>query len=107
MTEQASSAIPLPIETIRAFCERWGVREFALFGSVLREDFSAESDVDVLLKFREDVRYSLFDLVRMGDELETIFGREVDIVDRLAVEKSRNNIRRRAILNNAQVIYAA
>lgn len=105
MAEQIANII-LPIESIRAFCEKWGIREFALFGSVLREDFNDESDVDVLLEFRDDVRYGLSGLVQMGDELETIFGRPVDLIDRRAIEQSPNYIRRKIILDSAQVIYA-
>ncbi len=105
MTVQANIAIP--IDQIAAFCQRWQVVEFALFGSVLREDFGPESDIDVLVQFREGVRYTLFDLVAMTDELEAIFGRKVDLVDRRAVESSPNYIRRRHILTSAEVVYAA
>lgn len=103
---QVQTAINLPLDAIRAFCRRWNVVEFALFGSVLREDFNADSDIDVLATFREGTSYNLSDLVQMGDELETIFGREVDLIDRRAVETSRNYLRRRQILNSAQVVYA-
>lgn len=93
-------------DAIRAFCGRWNIIEFALFGSVLRPDFRPDSDIDVLVRFREGVRYSLFDLVQMGDELEAIFGRRVDLLDRIAVEQSANYIRREEILNAAEVVYA-
>lgn len=91
---------------IVAFCQRWGVTAIALFGSVLRPDFRDDSDIDLLLSFREGVRYTLFDLVRMSDELEMIFGRPVDVLDRQAVEQSQNYLRRETILNSAQVLYA-
>jgi len=97
----------LPLDAIRAFCARWGVSEFALFGSVVRDDFTPTSDVDVLVQFRDGIRYTLFDLARMGDELEAIFGRTVDLLDRRAVEASPNYIRRDQILQTAEVIYAA
>ncbi len=63
------ATIPLLLDRARlaAFCRRWGVAEFALFGSVLREDFGSESDVDVLVTFSPDVQRSLFDLVDMED----------------------------------------
>jgi predicted nucleotidyltransferase len=99
--------IAIPIDRIAAFCQRWGVVEFALFGSVLRADFGPDSDIDVLVRFGEGVRYTLFDLVAMTDELEAVFGRKVDIVDRHAVEGSPNYIRRKHILNSAEVVYAA
>ncbi len=97
------ATIPLLLDRARlaAFCRRWGVAEFALFGSVLREDFGSESDVDVLVTFSPDVQRSLFDLVDMEDELTRIFGRKVDLVTRRAVEESENWIRRQAILRSA------
>ena len=83
------------------------IREFALFGSVLREDFSPHSDIDVLVTFSEDAEHSLFDLVHMEDELEALFGRSVDVVSRRGVQASRNYIRKNAILNSAEAIYAS
>ena len=78
--------------------------ELALFGSVLRDDFGPESDVDVLITFSPDVHYSTFDLADMRDELVELFGREVDLVEKLAL---RNPFRRRAILADSEVVYAA
>jgi len=97
----------LPLDAIAAFCRRWGIAEFAIFGSALRDDFDDASDIDVLVQFREGAHYSLFDLARMGDELEGIFGRAVDLLDRRAVEASPNHIRRDSILHSAEVVYAA
>lgn len=94
-------------EDIAAFCERWQVTQLAVFGSALREDFGPESDVDLLVSFDENARHTLFDMVRMEDELKTIFGREVDLVERAGVEQSRNHIRREAILQSTETIYAA
>jgi len=96
----------LPLDGIRAFCERWKVRELALFGSALRDDFGPDSDVDVLLSFADDAEWSLFDLARMKRELEAIFGRQVDLLTRPGVEASRNRLRREAILSSAEVIHA-
>ncbi|MGQ9823177.1 MAG: nucleotidyltransferase family protein [Thermogutta sp.] len=91
---------------IAAFCRRWQVAELALFGSVLREDFRPDSDVDVLVAFLPEARHSLFDLARMQEELEGILGRKVDLVEKSALEKSRNYIRRKAILSSLETIYA-
>ena len=107
MSEMIPAHIAVPMQAIRAFCQKWHIVEFALFGSVLRDDFTDQSDVDVLVRFAEDTHYTLFDLVTMGDELEAIFGRKVDLIDRQAVERSRNYLRRRIILDSAEVIYAA
>ncbi len=100
-------AIEIPDDELDAFCRRWHVREMALFGSVLRDDFQAGSDIDVLVTFQEGAPTSLFDLVTMEDELEAIFGREVDLIERKAVQDSPNWIRRDAILTSARPIYQA
>ena len=94
-------------DTIRSFCERWQVTELALFGSVLRDDFGPDSDVDILVAFAESARHSLFDMVRMERELEAIFRREVDLVERAGIEQSGNYLRRKAILGAAETIHAA
>jgi hypothetical protein len=98
--------VEIPPQKIADFCRRWKVTEFSLFGSVLRDDFRPDSDVDVLVTFAPGSRVGLFDLVRMEDELKSLFGREVDLVERAAIEKSENYIRRKSILSNTQVVYA-
>lgn len=102
----AKAQIDIPREEIAEFCRKWKVREFALFGSVLRDDFSPDSDVDVLVTFCEEARHTLFDLVHMQDELKAIFGRDVDLISRRGIESSRNYIRREAILSSTEIIYA-
>ena len=97
-------AIDYDKEKLRDFCRKWKVTEFSLFGSVVREDFGPESDVDVMVRFADDARWSLFDEVHMEDELVEIFGRDVDLLTRRAVERSRNPIRRDSILTNAVVL---
>ena len=99
----ADVQIDVPMERIEAFCRRWKVREFSLFGSVLRNDFRPDSDVDVLVDLQPDHGLSLYDWVDMIDELRTIFGREVDLVDKTAI---RNPFRRHHILHNHEVVYA-
>jgi hypothetical protein len=96
--------ITLPQKQIRDFCLKWKVTEMALFGSVLSEEFRPDSDIDVLVSFKDDAAWSLFDLVDMTDELRDIFGREVDLVEK---DSLRNPIRKQAILNGNEVIYAA
>jgi predicted nucleotidyltransferase len=94
-------AIEIPKEKLREFCRKWKVTEFALFGSVTRpEEFREDSDVDVLVRFAADAPWSLFDWVTMESELKEIFGRDVDLVERPAVEKSENRFRKRAILSS-------
>ena len=99
--------IDLPPDKVAAFCKRWQIVELALFGSVLRDDFGPESDVDVLVRFDPQARHTLFDLAQMQDELSRTIGREADLIERAAVEGSLNYIRRKAILQSAETIYAA
>ncbi|MBI5059999.1 nucleotidyltransferase family protein [candidate division KSB1 bacterium] len=99
--------LPVDQAKLDAFCLKWKVSEFALFGSVLRDDFGPNSDVDVLLAFEQGTDYSLFDLVDMEDELKEIFGRKVDLLLRKSVERSKNPYRRQAILSSAQTIYGS
>lgn len=95
-----TARIPIPHEALAAFRRRWKVTEFALFGSALRDDFRPESDVDVLVSFDPTAQHTLFDLVRMEQELREIFGRDVDLVTRRAIERGRNPMRRDAILGS-------
>ena len=94
-------------KNITDFCHRWKINEFALFGSVLRDDFGPESDIDVLVTFASDAGWSLLDHVDMQDELKTIFRRNVDLISKRGIERSNNHIRRKEILESAEVIYAA
>jgi hypothetical protein len=92
---------------IAQFCGKWKITEFALFGSVLRDDFTSDSDVDVLVTFAPDAGHGLFDLLHMQEEITEILGREVDLVSRAGIERSPNYIRRKAILSSTEVVYAA
>jgi predicted nucleotidyltransferase len=107
MSDQAHLSqirIALPMEQITAFCQRWGIAELALFGSVLRGEIRSDSDVDVLVTFAEpDI---LPDRQIMKQELERIFGRKVDLVYRRVIERSENYLLRNSILRSARVIYA-
>jgi predicted nucleotidyltransferase len=99
------SAIELPRNKIAEFCQKWQVTEFALFGSVLRDDFRPDSDIDVMVQFHPDARPKFSTLDQMETELKTIFHRDVDLITRQGIEASRNYLRRREILSSAQVIY--
>ena len=91
---------------IAAFCKRWKAVEFALFGSAVREDFSAQSDIDALVSFAPHSNWSLFDHVQMKEELKEIFGREVDLITRRALDQSRNGLLRSEILGTAKTLYS-
>jgi hypothetical protein len=103
----ATAHIDIPKGKIAEFCKKWKVREFALFGSVLTDAFGPDSDVDVTIDFEPDTRHTLFDMVSMQEELETIFGRKVDLMTRKSIEQSRNYIRREAILSSLETVYVA
>jgi predicted nucleotidyltransferase len=96
----------LPHEKLADFCQRWRITELALFGSALRNDFRPDSDVDVLVTFAPDANWSLFDFVDMQDELQVILERPVDLLSRRGVEADPNYLRRQAILDSAQTVYA-
>ena len=98
--------INLPKEQVADFCRRWQVSELALFGSVLRDDFNRDSDLDVLVTFAPGADWSLLDHVRMEQELAALLDRKVDLLSRRAVERNHNWIRRREILDTAEVMYA-
>ena len=100
-------AIEIDRDRIAEFCRKWRITEFCLFGSVLRDDFRPDSDVDVMVSFAPEAHVGLRELDEMNQELRELFGREVDFVERKAVERSRNYIRRRHILATLERIYAA
>src|SRR3972149_5240095 len=92
--------VTIPRKKLAEFCRRWKISELSFFGSVLRADFRPSSDIDLLVSFRPKAKIGLFDLVHMQNELKEIFGRDVDLVERRAIEKSENYIRRKNILSN-------
>jgi hypothetical protein len=94
----------LPLAELRAFCAKWKIAELAVFGSYLREDFGPESHVDFLVTWKPDADWSLLDVVRMEAELGDIVGRKIDLVLRRSIERSRNRIRRDAILSSARPV---
>ena len=99
--------IRIPAELLQTFCLKWHVRELALFGSVLRDDFHSDSDIDMMVKFSDDACPTLFDLVYMEQELQQLLHRKIDLVSRKGIESSQNYLRRDAILSSSQVIYGS
>ncbi|MBM4319416.1 MAG: nucleotidyltransferase family protein [Deltaproteobacteria bacterium] len=98
--------LKLAVDSMRIgeFCRKWRATELAVFGSVLRDDFGPDSDIDVLVTFEADVPWSLFEWLDMIEEMKEIFGRPVDLVDSASL---RNPFRRRAILEGKEVLHAA
>jgi predicted nucleotidyltransferase len=93
-------------DQIAEFCQKWQITRFELFGSVLRDDFDAESDIDVLVTFAPEVHLRIADLVKMEEERKSIFGRPVDLVERPLGEANPNWIRRHNILSSARLVFA-
>ncbi len=89
------------------FCQNNQIIELALFGSILRDDFQPNSDVDILVTFAPKAKVSLLQFIGMEQDLESLLHRKVDLVQKSAVEKDYNSIRRRAILGNYQVLHGA
>src|SRR5215213_8349730 len=100
----AQARIRVPLDYLESFCRRWQIQEMSLFGSVLRDDFSPESDIDVLVTFEPEAHWSLWDFIDLRDELSSLFNREVDVVSERGL---RNPFRRQEILGSRQVVYAA
>ncbi len=94
----------IPRKKIVDFCVRWQISEFSVFGSAIRKDFRLDSDVDVMVVFEPDAQVGLFEMARMQVELESLFRRPVDLVEKASL---RNPYRRREILKTAQIVYAA
>ena len=98
--------IAMSLDELTRFCRRWKIRELALFGSALRDEFGPDSDVDILVDFDEDADWSLLNHIQMQQELQTLLGREVDLISKRALERSRNWLFRREVLNTAKVFFS-
>ena len=96
--------VQLDVESLAVFCRKWRIREISLFGSALRDDFGPESDLDFLVSFEPGAPLDIDRLLDMKEDLETRFGRPVDLVEKEAL---RNPWRKREILRTREVIYAA
>jgi predicted nucleotidyltransferase len=97
--------VNIPPAALRAFCAKWRIRKVELFGSVLRDDFASDSDVDFMITFKPAAHVSLFDFTDVEDELKAMVGRDVDLVTRKSVENGRNERRKESILSSAEVVF--
>lgn len=105
MVERLALPVALPYDALADYCRRWKIDKLEVFGSILRDDFGPDSDVDFLVTFDPGARWTLFNMVHAEEELAAIVGRPVDIVERDCIERSKNWMRRRLILTNTQTIY--
>lgn len=95
----------LPIIDIAKICQRWKIQELAVFGSALRDDFSPDSDIDIVVTFATDAEWGLLDHIKMQQELQAILHRNVDLITKRALEKSQNWLRRNEILKTAKILF--
>lgn len=93
------------LEKVKEFCRQRGISRLELFGSSLRDDVRAESDVDLLATVRPGVKCGLFEWIEIREGFEKIFNRPVDLVSRRAIERSNNPYRRNAILGHTEPLY--
>lgn len=99
--------INLDSPAVQEFCSKWKIEQLSVFGSILRDDFRPDSDIDFLVDFAANASWDAFDHMDMEEELAGIVGREVDIVGRSAIEFSRNRFYKREILAKAEHVSAA
>ena len=97
--------ISLTEEKIKEFCQSWQIQELYLFGSVLRSDFTPNSDIDIMVTFNQNAHCGLWDFVQIKNDLSVLFGRKIDLMTKKSIEESYNWIRRQEILNTAILIY--
>jgi uncharacterized protein len=107
LNSKLQSRLGITVEQLIEFCQRWQIAEIALFGSVLRDDFHPDSDIDILISYQPNAKRGLFRKMSMQEELKLLLNREVDLVSRKAIEQSRNWIRRQNIIGSAEVVYVA
>ncbi|NEP14681.1 MAG: nucleotidyltransferase family protein [Symploca sp. SIO2C1] len=107
LSSRLQKRLTITSEQLIKFCQRWQIAELALFGSILRDDFKAESDIDILVSYQPTAKRGLLEKISMKEELSCLLHRKVDLVSKKAIERSQNWIRRRNILDSAEVIYVA
>ena len=99
-----NARIEIPTVEVAGFCQRNHILRLALFGSVLRDDFTPESDVDILVEFEPDARIG-FAFITIQDELSGLLGRQVDLHTFRGIESNRNWLLREEILGSAEEVY--
>jgi predicted nucleotidyltransferase len=98
----AQTGIKIPKKQLADLCQRWKIKELGVIGWVLSEAIEPDMDIDVLVQFFPDARWSLFDMVAVQEELKALLGRTVNLVE---LEGLRNPYRRKSILSNVEIVY--
>lgn len=104
MSSMDDQLIDIPAHELAEVCRRWRIAELAVSGSVVRDDAGPESDIDLLVSFEAGDHWSTLDLARLIIELENLLGRKVDLVEERSL---KNPFKRRAILEDRRILYAA
>jgi predicted nucleotidyltransferase len=94
-------------DALASICKKWGIGSVAIFGSAIRDDYSPQSDIDLLIEYLPGVRHSLFEYGSMNEDFSQVFGRTVDLIHAEGIRRSRNPIRREHILRSAKPFYNA
>jgi len=98
-----NSRLQVPFEPLKALCERFAVKELALFGSAIGKDFTETSDVDILVEFKPEAEIGFIELAKMQRELSALLQRSVDLVPKKGLkEKIRDSV-----ISSAETLYAA
>ena len=105
MKEDSRTRMNVSEKELADFCQRWKITELSVFGSVLRDDFGPHSDIDLLVKYEPEAQWSIFDHIGIETKLASLVGRNVDLISKEGVESSDNWIRRRNILDSAELVY--
>ncbi|HEY9701013.1 MAG TPA: nucleotidyltransferase domain-containing protein [Allocoleopsis sp.] len=95
----------ISLNKLESLCQQWGITEMALFGSILRDDFHKNSDIDFLISFAPNVPQGLLTLSRLKHQLESLLNYPVDLAIKDSIKTSENWIRRQEILTTAKIIY--
>jgi uncharacterized protein len=98
--------IDLDSQAIRDFCDKWKITQLSVFGSILRDDFRPDSDIDFLATFDKNAQWDLYDVELMRNELEQVIGRSADLISRSAIERSDNRFIKKEVLSTAEPVYA-
>ncbi len=97
--------ILIPKKEINLFCQRWKIKRLELFGSALTEEFSPDSDIDLLVDYNPGFQRTLADMLLMQQELEELLQRPVDLVTRQSIERSPNPYKKKNILEHTVLLY--
>ncbi|QUS62153.1 nucleotidyltransferase domain-containing protein [Synechocystis sp. PCC 7339] len=103
--QRLEKRLGVSFQILDEFCQQRQITELSVFGSILREDFNFNSDIDLLVKFDTKAHISLMDIIKIENEFKILLKRNIDLVSKKAIENSKNWIRRQNILDSAEIIY--